>query len=124
MSYSQQQVVFTTKKRTKKQSHSIKNKQLSKASKEETKTKLIIDKKKEVLSLYLRDKYLNIILDLYLLFVLGLTYSAYLILTEPRIGWIFLIFTIICSLIIGGTYYFEIKREVDIVLKDLDIIFK
>ena len=82
------------------------------------------DKKKEVLRLYIRDKYINIALDLYLLFVLGLTYCLYLIIEEPDIGWWFLAFTLICCWVIGFTYYSEIKREVDIVLKDLEIIFK
>ena len=82
------------------------------------------DKKKEVLQLYIRDKYINIALDLYLLFVLGLTYCLYLIIEKPEIGWWFLIFTLICCWIIGFTYYYEIKREVDIVLKDLEIIFR
>ncbi len=93
-------------------------------SKKDKHKKSKIYKKEEIMKLYLEDKNKYLYFDVFVLFALSLSYSAYLIYIEFDLGMVFLIFTFICCAIIALAYNKDLKEDIRSVEKDLEILFK
>ena len=81
-----------------------------------------IEEGKKLIKEYISKKYWSLFLDLFLLFAISIAYGIVLFLTESYVGQIFLIFAIICCIMISINQYRDMKRDIDVALSDLEII--
>lgn len=88
------------------------------------KVKLELEEKKEILYKVISRNYWNLYLDIFLLFALSIAYGVVLFYTDLYLGIIYIVFAIIFCILISMTYYFELEREMNVVLKDLEGLLK
>ena len=81
-------------------------------------------KKKELINKFIKTKYWDLYLDIFLLFGFSISYSIVLYFTNYLTGQIFVVFAIICCVLISIDYHETIKNEINKVLRDIDIMLK
>jgi hypothetical protein len=85
----------------------------------------IIEKKDILFDKFIKTGFKSLYYDIFLLFLFCFSYAVYLYLTNDfTLGIIYFIFTIICCGIIATRYYTDLKKDIDSVKKDLDILFR
>jgi hypothetical protein len=83
-----------------------------------------IEKSRQLLKKFINRKYGTLYLDIFLLFALSIAFGIILSFDEIILGLIFIIFAVICCGITSYFYYSDVKRDIDLTLKDLEIILK
>ncbi|WP_455391420.1 hypothetical protein [[Eubacterium] cellulosolvens] len=73
---------------------------------------------------FISGKYWDLYLDIYLMFSLSVGYGIILYFTLDFLGEIFLVFAIICCILISAIHYTNMKQDIDMALKDLELILK
>lgn len=82
---------------------------------------------KKMLKQFLRKKYWSLWLDIFLLFSISITYSFILYFTDEKtktLGIAFLIFAVICCILISLNHHRDMKQEIEGTLKDLELLLK
>ena len=108
-----------TKRTTKKHDHKTRTK-----AKPQSKDNLILEEQKKIVDKFILGLYWNLYIDVFLIFSLTIAYSISLYFIEPYVAQIFVIFGIICCIIISFNYFINVKKEINKVMKDLEILFK
>lgn len=125
----------TTKiSKTSKTSKTIKATETTKNERQKTesrrgfKHKILDDNEMEagqkIIKEYIGGKYWSLYLDIYLLFSVSISYGIVLYLTDNSSGIVFIIFAIICCVITSIYSYRDVKKDIGLVLKDLEIMLK
>jgi len=85
---------------------------------------LELEEKKAILNKVINRNYWNLYLDIFLLFALSISYGVVLFFSEQYFGIIFIVYAIIFCILISMTYYYELEREMNVVMKDLEGLLK
>jgi hypothetical protein len=94
----------------------------SKAEKELPKDTLETGRK--LIKQFVRSKYWGLYFDIFLLFGVSISYGIVLYFLIELLGLVYLVFAIICCLLISVVHYIDMKKDIDIALKDLELIMK
>ena len=84
----------------------------------------MLAQKKLLLNKFVKDRHWNLMVDIFLLFAITVGYGIALYFTEPYISIIFIVFALICCIIISTNYYNDEKEEITKVINDLEILLK
>jgi len=109
----------TDRKKQKVTPQPAENKRLKQIDKQSIK-----DAQKQIVDKFNKDAYLNLLIDLYLLFGLILVLGTILFIIDELLGEIFFIFAFICSIIISRNYFIDLKAETEKVMKDIEVLLK
>lgn len=83
-----------------------------------------LEAQKKIIDQYIKKSYWDLYLDLFFLFSLTITYCIILYFTDQIIAQIFIVFALICCIIIASNYYMDVKLEIEKVIKDLDVLLR
>ena len=79
---------------------------------------------RKLIQQFIRSKYWKLYFDIFLLFIISISYGVILYYTIYLLGIAFLIFAIICCILISFTHYVDMKKDIQVALKDLEILMK
>ncbi len=79
---------------------------------------------KRLIEKFMGGKYWALYVDIFLLFSVSIAYGVVLYLNESLLGLIFLVFTAICCTMTSLNYYSEVKDEINVTLKDVELLLR